>query len=195
MHSKATNLKLFSETPLLACVDIQKEYVTPGQRQVMADVDDVLNACVRVMNTWRKELWPIAHLKRMAPSTRFNSSNALTDWLETVRPCPGELVFEHPMASAYSSPRFANYLRELGRSHIFIVGFSLEEAVLATAVEGFHRGHNVSIISGAVASRHSECCDAALYRQVVLELISNYATLQAVDDILASVTSVYGGTP
>lgn len=178
---------LHNPPPLLLCVDLQKEHLAPGRRHVMVDVDDVLAKCSTILAQWRSRLWPVAHLKRVAQSTWFNAASALTDWLDELRPLPGEMVFEHPLPSGYSSTRFSTYMCDIGRSsRVYIIGFSLEESILATVVEGFHRGHTVRVVADAVACSRPdrpETCEQSVYRHVLLGLTANYAALESMGNV------------
>jgi nicotinamidase-related amidase len=175
---------LHNPPPLLLCVDLQKEHLTPGRRHIMVDVDDVLAKCSAILGQWRSELWPVAHLKRVAQSAWFNAASSLTDWLDELRPLPGEMVFEHPLPSAYSSKRFSTYRFDIGRSsRIYMIGFSLEESILATVVEGFHRGHTVRVVADAVACSKPEACEQSVYRHVLLGLTANYAAVESMGNV------------
>jgi nicotinamidase-related amidase len=137
--------------PVLVCVDMQQEYLSPGRRHAMADTTEVLATCTTLLAQWRSRLWPILHLKRVARSAWFNPASTLTDWLPAFRPRPGEMTFEHPLPSAYSSARFNEYISHVGVTTCMLLGFSLEETVLATVVERFHRGRALHVIEQAVA--------------------------------------------
>ena len=90
-----------------------------------------------LLSLWRENLWPVLHLKRIARAAWFNPASNLTDWIEEFRPRPGEMVFEHPLPSAYSSTRFAEYMSSMKNIRCAMMGFSLDETILSTAVEGF----------------------------------------------------------
>ena len=169
--------------PVLVCVDMQQEYLSPGRRHAMADTTEVLATCTTLLAQWRSRLWPILHLKRVARSAWFNPASTLTDWLPAFRPRPGEMTFEHPLPSAYSSARFNEYISHVGVTTCMLLGFSLEETVLATVVEGFHRGHDLHVVEQAVACAGFEGCDHRLYRQILLTLIENYAAVQTLDEV------------
>jgi len=178
-------LALRCRPQLLLCMNLQKEHLAPGRRHMMAGTDDVLTACAAILEGWRARLWPIVHLKRIAHAAWFNPASAMTDWLDGYRPRPGEITFEHPLPSAYSSARFAAYMSEIGgATRIVMIGFSLDESILATVIDGFHRGHNLRVTGDAVASRQLDDCPLDLYRRVLLGLVSDYATIETLQDAL-----------
>jgi nicotinamidase-related amidase len=170
---------------LLLCMDLQKEHLAPGRRHTMVGTDDVLTACAAIMEGWRTRLWPVVHLRRIARAAWFNPASAMTDWLEAYRPRPGEIVFDHPLPSAYSSARFAAYMAEIGSAtRTVIIGFSLDESILATVIDGFHRGHNLRVTGDAVACRQLDYCDLKVYRQMLLGLVADYAVIQLLEGAL-----------
>jgi nicotinamidase-related amidase len=174
-----------SRAQLLLCMNLQKEHLAPGRRHMMAGTDEVLVACAAVMESWRARLWPIVHLKRIARAAWFNPASAMTDWIDAYRPRHGELVFEHPLPSAYSSARFAAYMAEIGSAtRVVMIGFSLDESILATVIDGFHRGHSLRVVGDAMAGRQLDYCDLKTYRRMLFGLIADYAVLEPLSDTL-----------
>jgi nicotinamidase-related amidase len=168
---------IHDDPPILICADLQVEYLTPGRRHVILDGDAAIMSCLELLALWRANLWPVMHLKRIAQAAWFNPASRLTDWIAEARPRPGEMTFEHPLPSAYSSSRFVDYMSNIRSTRCILVGFSLDETILATAVEGFHRSHRYQVIDDAVACRQPVTGDAAAYRLAVVNVIANFATI------------------
>ena len=164
-----------NDPPILVCADLQTEYLTEGRSHLIADADAIVPRCLELMTLWRGNLWPIIHLKRIAQAAWFNPASNLTDWIAELKPRPGELTFEHPLPSAYSSARFAEYMANMKNVRCVVSGFSLDETVLSTVVDGFHRSHRYQIVSDAVACRRAGVGDAASYKMAVVNVIGNYA--------------------
>jgi len=57
---------------------------------------------------------------------------------------------------------------------VLLLGFSLDETILSTIVDGFHRSHRYQIVSDAVAAGPG-VDDAASYKQAVVKVIGNFA--------------------
>jgi nicotinamidase-related amidase len=55
-----------------------------------------------------------------------------------------------------------------------LVGSSLDETILSTAIDGFHRGYHHQIISDAVACK-TAVGQTADYRETVLHLLGSYS--------------------
>jgi nicotinamidase-related amidase len=166
------------DPPILVCADLQIEYLTEGRSHVISDPEVITARCLQLMTLWRDNLWPVMHLKRIAQAAWFNPASKLTDWIAELKPRPGELTFEHPLPSAYSSARFAEYMSNMRSIRCVLMGFSLDETVLSTVVDGYHRSHRYQVVSDAVACRRPGVGDAASYKQSVVRVIANFAGVQ-----------------
>jgi len=175
MTNRKFPVSIHDDPPILVCADLQIEYLTEGRCHVIADADAITSRCLELMTLWRNNLWPILHLKRIAQAAWFNPASNLTNWVADLKPRPGELAFEHPLPSAYSSTRFAEYMANMKNIRCVLSGFSLDETILSTVVDGFHRSHRYQIVSDAVACRRLGTGDAASYKMAVVKVIGNFA--------------------
>ena len=169
---------------VLICADLQMEYLIPGRRHVVLDGDAAIKRCLELLALWRSNGWPVMHLKRIAEAAWFNPSPRLTDWIAEAKPRPGEMMFEHALPSAYSSSRFADHMSSIRNVRCVLTGFSLDETILATVVEGFHRSHRYQVVTNAVACRQPDTSEAAVYKQSVVNVIANFATLQSSAELI-----------
>jgi nicotinamidase-related amidase len=94
------------------------------------------------------------------------------------------MTFEHPLPSAYSSARFVDYMSNIRNVRCVLAGFSLDETVLATAIDGFHRSHRFQVVADAVACRQPGTGDAAAYKHAVVNVIGNFATIQSSAELI-----------
>jgi nicotinamidase-related amidase len=177
---------LDDDPPILVCADLQIEYLTEGRSHVITDADEIMSRCLELMTLWRANLWPVMHLKRIAQAAWFNPASNLTNWVAEMKPRPGELAFEHPLPSAYSSTRFAEYMSNLRSIRCVLLGFSLDETVLSTVVDGFHRSHRYQVVGDAVACRCGGVGDAASYKQSVVKVIGNFAGILRSTDLIGA---------
>jgi nicotinamidase-related amidase len=177
---------LDDDPPILICADLQIEYLTEGRSHVISDADAIMSRCVELMTLWRDNLWPVIHLKRIAQAAWFNPASNLTNWIADMKPRPGELAFEHPLPSAYSSTRYAEYMSNLRSIRCVLLGFSLDETVLSTVVDGFHRSHRYQVVCDAVACRRGDVGDAASYKQSVVKVIGNFAGIVRSDELIGA---------
>ena len=176
------------DPPILVCADLQKVYLAEGR--IDDDARAVSTRCLALLSLWRDNLWPVLHLKRIAQAAWFNPASNLTDWIEAFRPRPGEMVFEHPLPSAYSSSRFAEYMSSMKNIRCAVTGFSLDETVLATVVEGFHRGHRYQVVADAVACDRADVGDVTSYRLAMLRAAGNFARLAESRDLAAAASAI-----
>jgi nicotinamidase-related amidase len=175
---------------ILVCADLQTEYLTEGRSHLVTDAEAITSRCRELLALWRSNLWPVMHLKRIAQAAWFNPASNLTDWIAELKPKPGELTFEHPLPSAYSSSRFAEYMSTMKNIRCVLSGFSLDETILSTAVEGFHRSDRYQVVSDAVACRRVGVGDDASYKAAVVRVIGNYAGVLASSDLIAANTGI-----
>jgi len=64
------------------------------------------------------------------------------------------------------------------------LGFSLDETILSTAVDGFHRSHRYQVVNDAVACRRQGIGDAVSYKTAVVNVIGNFAGIVASADLI-----------
>ena len=184
MTNRKSVVSIHDDPPILVCADLQTEYLTEGRRHVIADADAITSRCLELLTLWRNNLWPIIHLKRIAQAAWFNPASNLTNWIADLKPRPGELAFEHPLPSAYSSTRFAEYMANMRNIRCVLSGFSLDETILSTVVDGFHRSHRYQIVSDAVACRRLGTGDPASYKMAVIKVIGNFAGVVESADLM-----------
>ena len=130
--------------PLLVCANLQQDTLSGD------DTAPALGRCAMLLALWRERRWPVAHLRRIARPSWFELGADQRDWIDGFKPCPGELTFEHALPSAFSSTRFAEYARNIRPSPNFLIGCALDETILATTIDGYHRGHQFHIVEDAV---------------------------------------------
>jgi nicotinamidase-related amidase len=71
-----------------------------------------------------------------------------------------------------------------------LLGFSLDETVLSTIIDGFHRSHRYQMVSDAVAGRRPGVGDAALYKQAVVKVIGNYAGVLSSAELVEATSKI-----
>jgi nicotinamidase-related amidase len=190
MTNRKPVVSIHDDPLILVCADLQIEYLTEGRRHVIADADAISSRCLELMTLWRNNLWPILHLKRIAQAAWFNPASNLTNWIADLKPRPGELAFEHPLPSAYSSTRFAEYMANMKNIRCVVSGFSLDETILSTVIDGFHRSHRYQIVSDAVACRRLGNGDAASYKMAVVKVVGNFAGILESADLMEADTAI-----
>jgi nicotinamidase-related amidase len=167
-----------NQPDLLICMDMQKEQLISRHGFASEGLDQRLSRCRDTLDQWRKRQWPVVHLKLVAQAAWFNPASTRTDWIDGWTPVPGEDVFEHALPSAYSSQRFSEFMDNLSDVTCRVVGFGLEETILATVVDALHRGHDVRVVEEAVFSKESAGVDEASYRKMLFSVIENFSLVE-----------------
>jgi nicotinamidase-related amidase len=160
--------------PLLICANLQREALPADDAG--NDTGSALACCTALLTAWRERSWPVAHLRRIARPSWFDQQLMQWDWVDGFRPRPGELTFEHALPSAFSSTRFAKYARNVRPSPNFLIGCALDESILATAIDGYHRGHQFHVIEDAVLCmpRAKPPAPPAAHRNTVLHVLQAF---------------------
>jgi nicotinamidase-related amidase len=171
--------------PLLVCANLQNDSSPP--EQLGPEAPAALARCATLLAHWRSKRWPVAHLRRVAQPSWFDPLRNHGDWIEGFRPHPGELTFEHALPSAFSSVRFAEYIRNVRPSPNLLVGCSLEQTILATAIDGYHRGHQFHVVDDAVLCVPRETSSAAAaHPDIVLQILQFFGERVRSEAIIAS---------
>ena len=172
--------RLSGPAPLLLCCDLQNDEGAASSRA--PDIELALGACASLLALWRSRYWPVAHLKRVSDRNWFRPHDGSSDWIARTRPRPGELTFEHCLPSAYSSAHYVEYMRSMRDIGCILAGLALEDTIVATAIEGFHRSHRYYLAADAVALRQPTSGSAQGYRQAAIDIVQNFAgKLRAAD--------------
>ncbi len=172
------------DPPILVCADMQAQNL--GEECISARE---AARCIALLELWRTELWPVLHLKRVAQAAWFDPEPNLTDWAPAFRPRPGEMVFEHPLPSAYSSSRFAEFMASMRGIHCLMAGCSLDETILATVVEGFHRSHRFAIVGDAVLCAPPGAGDPERYRAAMTHALGKFAGIRQSGSLIEAAAS------
>lgn len=189
--SNVINLRAFANMPripTLVLLDLQQEYIAAPRLFSIPKLDPALENCRAVLAHCRRFGFPIAFLRMVDSSPFFNPALSYSHWIAGFEPLSSEMVFERGKPSCYANSEFANAMAVCG-GHFVLAGFSGEGACLATAVEAFHRGHRVTFLSDASASRNLADIEATRVHETVIQLIGLYAEVTTARDWIDSQTS------
>lgn len=138
--------------PTLVLIDLQKEYVSEGRALRVFDAGAAVENCMVALKHARQIGIPVAFMRLSLKSSFFNTATDFSRWIDGILPLGGDYVFEREKPSCYSSPDFADVIEKSG-GQIVIAGLSGDGACLATAIDGFNRGHNITFLRDASASQ------------------------------------------
>jgi len=94
---------------------------------------------------------PVAFVRWIDRTAIFNKASRFSRWIEGFEPHGVDMIFERNRPSCYASADFAEVIGGGGGSFV-LAGFAGEAACLATAIDGFHRGHGITFLADASAS-------------------------------------------
>jgi nicotinamidase-related amidase len=105
-------------------------------------------------------------------------------WISGFEPKRSDMVFERPQPSCYANQLFADVVSQIGS--FAIAGLVAEETCLATAIDASHRGHHVTFLSDASASRGRPEADARAVHVVTTRAIELFADTVTTRDWLVA---------
>ena len=148
--------------PWLVCLDLQRDYVVPGRPRYAAENADVAAICARVLGSARDEGWRIVHSQLREDDTAPWPRDLFHAPIEGLRPLISEPVFFRQGLSAFTNPAFAAELGLARGKEVFLIGFSLADTCLATALAGVDAGLSLVLVEDAIgAGSTREAAEAA----------------------------------
>ncbi|MGH6956110.1 MAG: isochorismatase family protein [Caulobacteraceae bacterium] len=133
-------------------MDMQREYVVPGRPAYAAGNPEVAMACRRVLDFAREEGWRVVH-SQLHPQSRTPDPRTLfAAPIEGLRPLISEPVFFRRGLSAFANPAFGAELAEARGDEVFLIGFSLGDTCLATALAAIDAGLSLTLLEDAVGA-------------------------------------------
>jgi nicotinamidase-related amidase len=160
----------------LVCLDLQRN------RQSGEAQEPVVSQCRRVLAEARRRRWPVLHVH----------ARTLADLrpIAGLEPQPTEPVFVRQGPSAFSNANFARAALALG-GPLALIGFSLEDTVLATAFAAADRDLAVDVILDAVftGTHEPDAVDRVLLAP--LRALAPRTRLMASNDLLIADTGCY----
>lgn len=162
---------MFPDVPLLLCVNLQSEFIAGDASQWIADSAKTIELCLAVQSEWRAQMWPIAHLRRIASAGYFDPAGK-RGWIVEAKPQSAELIFDHPLPSAYSSAKFREYMQQVRPVQCVVIGCSLNDSIIATVIDGYHRGDSFAVLVDAVSCNRNQ---DALLKMPTLAILQSFA--------------------
>lgn len=136
--------------PVLVLVDMQQEYAVAGRPLALPRIGPALEKCRLALDHARDSGIQIAYV-RWIGAPLFQAGTRFARWIEGFEPQGCDMIFDRDRPSCYASPAFADVM-ERGCPPLVIAGFAGEAACLATAIDGYHRGQEITFLSDASAS-------------------------------------------
>lgn len=192
------NLRSYSNVsliPTLVLLDLQQEYIAAPRLFSLPEAEAALENCRLALTHARRVGLPVAFLRMIGQSPFFNPVLSYSNWISGFEPLTSEMVFERSKPSCYANREFAHAMSE-GGGHFVLAGFSGEAGCLATAIDGFHRGHRITYLADASASHDLDRIAAPTVHETVTQLIGLYGDVTTTRSWLSGQTasvSMLGG--
>jgi nicotinamidase-related amidase len=162
-----------SVIPTLVLVDLQREYIASPRVLAIPEAKGALANCRAALTHARAMGFPVAYVRWINRSSLFNAATPFSRWIEGFEPHGVDMIFERSKPSCYASADFAEVMNEGGGSFV-LAGFAGEAACLATAIDAFHRGHEVTYLADASASHALDDVAAGDVHRVVANVAGLY---------------------
>ena len=163
-----------SNSRLLVMVDLQERNYDELAKDRASDLTRSLDNCMLAIRHARNLGLPIA-FTRQADNPRSNERPAQSAWISGFEPKRSDMVFERQQPSCYTNQLFDDIVSRVGG--FAIAGLVAEETCLATAIDASHRGHRVTFLSDASASRGRNAADAGAVHVVTTKAIELFADI------------------
>jgi nicotinamidase-related amidase len=173
--------------PVLVLVDMQQEYEVAGRPLALSGIAPALENCRLALDHARESGIQIAYV-RWIGAPLFQAGTRFARWIEGFEPHGCDMIFDRDRPSCYASPAFADAMERSG-APLVVAGFAGEAACLSTAVDGFHRGQDVTFLSDASASHDLEGISAdEIHRSVS-------AVMRVFADVTDTASWIAGSAP
>ena len=137
----------------------------------------IMSRCLELMTLWRSNLWPVDGPETDRSGRMVQSSLEPDELDRRAETETGGADVRAPAAVGLQLDEVRRVYVEHEKLPLRVCwgGFQLDETVLSTVIDGFHRSHRYQVVSDAVACRRPGVGDVASYKQAVVKVISNYA--------------------
>jgi nicotinamidase-related amidase len=167
-----------SVIPTLVLVDLQREYISSPRVLAVPEAKGALANCRAALVHARAMGFPVAYVRWINRSSLFNAATPFSRWIEGFEPHGVDMIFERNKPSCYASADFAEVM-SAGGGNFVLAGFAGEAACLATAIDAFHRGHDVTYLADASASHALDDIAANDVQRIVSSIAGLYGNVVA----------------
>jgi nicotinamidase-related amidase len=171
----------------LVLVDLQQEYIAAPRALALEDTKGPLANCRAALAHARASGLPVAFVRWIDRAPLFNKASRFSRWIEGFEPHGVDMIFERNRPSCYASTDFADVMSS-GGGNFVLAGFAGEAACLATAIEAYHRGHNISFLADASASHALDDVGALDVHRTVSGVIGLYGEVLTTKSWIARTT-------
>src|SRR4029079_15222226 len=161
-----------SNSRLLVMVDLQQKNYDALAREHGSGLSRALDNCMDAIRHARNFGIPLAFTRQSDGPEAFERS-APSAWISGFEPKLSHVVSEPQQPSCYSNQLCANVVSQA--ESFAIAGLGAEEICLATTIDASRRGHHVTFLRDASASRRRRNTDSAAVHVVASNAIELFA--------------------
>lgn len=163
-----------SSSRLLVMIDLQESNYDELARGRASDLARSMENCTLALRHARDLGLSIAFTRPSRhPVTAERAAQSA--WISGFEPKRSDMVFERSQPSCYTNQLFEDVVSQVGS--FVIAGLVADETCLATAIDASHRGHRVTFLSDASASRGRIATDAGAVHAVTTSAIELFADI------------------
>jgi nicotinamidase-related amidase len=155
-------------------VDLQEKNYDELAKDRSSNLVWSLENCMSAIRHARNLGLPIA-FTRQGDGPGLIERSAQSAWISGFEPKRSDMVFERQQPSCYANPLFDDVVSRIGS--FAIAGLVADETCLATAIDASHRGHRITFLSDASASRGRNAADAGAVHVVTTNAIELFADI------------------
>jgi len=175
--------------PWLVCIDLQREYVVPGRPSYTQAAADVARVCARLLEHARSEDWRVVHTQVRA-GAHFKGEGLFGAPIDGLRPRITEPVFQRCGLSAFSNPDFAAVMRDAQGEEVYVIGFTLNQSCLATALGAVDLGLSVTVVEDAVGVSPCRDLSPSATRDIAAAILQPHVRLAASGEVFEAVRAL-----
>lgn len=143
---------LFNQ-PALLVLDVQKGFDDPywGKRSNPHAEENIL----KLLTEWRMRGWEIIYSQHLSllPKSPLNYQNKLgVEFKETIKPLPGEVVFQKNVNNAFIGTKLETHLKDKQITSVVITGLSTQHCVSTTTRMSGNLGYQTFLVEDAIAA-------------------------------------------
>jgi len=174
----------YEGAPLICFLDLQLEYVAEGRALALEERSPWMQNCRRLLAFARAKRMSIAHFRQLWRGTLLNPATPFAGWIEEFRPRPSEMVFERDMPSCYAADGFVSILDNIDSPRLVLAGLTGHGACLATALDGFHRKHQITFVHDASSTPQLGKFSAPESHAYLAEVMTCYAEVVSTEHVI-----------
>ena len=139
----------------------------PGRPHYAPAGAEVVRNCTRILGHARAANWRVVHSQLRRGGEPPFGGGLFGAPIEGLRPLVSEPVFLRRSLSAFSNPDFAAELREARGEDVYLIGFSLVDTCMATALGAIDHDLSVILVEDAVGVGAGAASAAEIARAIL----------------------------